>query len=370
MDFREHTVEGLAAQVRSREVSARELTQAALDRIAAVDGTIHAFIAVDAELALADADLVDARLAGGDDVGPLAGIPIGVKDLEDAHGFVTTHGSVLSRDDAPAMADSLFVARLKAAGCVVVGKTNTPEMGCKGDTTNGLGPPTVNPWDTGRSAGGSSGGSAAAVAAGMVPLATGSDGGGSIRIPAAICGLTGFKPSLGRVPIGGPTPPAWADLSSKGPITRRARDAAAVLDAVVGPDPTDLRSLPRPRAAWRPQLDEPHPPLRVAWSPTLGYAPVDSGVAAVCAAAIERAGRHRLRGDRGAVGLPRGPGRGLAGAHLGLPPAHLRRPAGHRRSGSCSTGPSASAIELAADAHRRPSTSWPPRTPATSSTRP
>ncbi|HEV7762580.1 MAG TPA: amidase [Acidimicrobiales bacterium] len=288
MDFRAHTVEGLAAQVRSREVSARELTQAALDRIAAVDGTIHAFTSVDAELALADADLVDARLAGGDEVGPLAGIPIGVKDLEDALGFVTTHGSVLSRDDAPAMADSLFVARLKAAGCVVVGKTNTPEMGCKGDTTNGLGPPTVNPWDPGRSAGGSSGGSAAAVAAGMIPLATGSDGGGSIRIPAAICGLTGFKPSLGRVPIGGPTPPSWADLSSKGPITRRVRDAAAVLDAVVGPDPTDLRSLPRPRAAWRPQMDEPHPPLRVAWSPTLGYAPVDAGVAAVCAAAIGR----------------------------------------------------------------------------------
>ncbi|HEU5151181.1 MAG TPA: amidase family protein [Iamia sp.] len=288
MDFREHTVEGLAAQVRAGEISARELTRAALDRIEALDGTIHAFVSVDADLALADAELLDARRASGEDVGPLAGIPIGVKDLEDAAGFVTTHGSVLSRDDAPAMADSLFVARLKAAGCVVVGKTNTPELGCKGDTTNQLGPPTVNPWHTGRSAGGSSGGSAAAVAAGMVPLATGSDGGGSIRIPAAICGLTGFKPSLGRVPIGGPTPPAWADLSSKGPMTRRARDAAAVLDAVVGPDPTDLRSLPRPRAPWRPQLDEPHPPLRVAWSPDLGFAPVDPGVAAVCAAAIER----------------------------------------------------------------------------------
>lgn len=288
MDFREHTVEGLAARVRAREVSARELAQAALDRIAALDGEIHAFTSVDPELALADADLVDARLAGGEDVGPLAGIPIGVKDLEDAVGFVTTHGSVLSRDDAPAMTDSIFVGRLKAAGCVVVGKTNTPEMGCKGDTTNGLGPPTVNPWNTGRSAGGSSGGSAAAIAAGMVPLATGSDGGGSIRIPAAICGLTGFKPSLGRVPVGGPTPPSWADLSSKGPMARRAADTALVLDAVVGPDPTDLRSLPMPRTPWRPQLDEPHPPLRVAWSPTLGFAPVDRDVAAVCAAAIER----------------------------------------------------------------------------------
>ncbi|HXH58666.1 amidase [Iamia sp.] len=288
MDFREHTVEGLAAQVQRGEVSARELVGAALERIAALDGELHAFVSVDRDLALADAALVDDRLAAGDAVGSLAGIPIGVKDLEDAVGFVTTHGSVLSAEDAPAMADSLFVARLKSAGCVVVGKTNTPEFGCKGDTSNGLGPSTVNPWDLTRSAGGSSGGSAAAVASGMVPLATASDGGGSIRIPAAICGLTGFKPSLGRVPIGGATPPAWADLSAKGPLTRRATDAAAVLDVVVGPDPSDLRSLPPPRTLWRPQLDEPNPPLRVAWSPTLGYAPVDSGVAAVCQGAIDR----------------------------------------------------------------------------------
>lgn len=288
MDFREHTVEDLAARVRSREIGARELTQAALDRITALDGELHAFLAVDPELALADASLVDERLASGDDVGPLAGVPIGVKDLEDAVGFPTTHGSVLSADDAPAMADSILVSRLRAAGCIVVGKTNTPEFGCKADTSNGLGPATVNPWNTERSAGGSSGGSAAAVAAGMVPLATASDGGGSIRIPAAICGLTGFKPSLGRVPVGGPTPPAWADLSAKGPLTRRATDAAAVLDAVVGPDPTDLRCLPQPRAPWRPQLDGTQPPLRVAWSPDLGYAPVDAGVAAVCQAAIDR----------------------------------------------------------------------------------
>ncbi len=288
MDFREHTVEDLAARVRTGEVSSRELTQAALDRIDALDGDIHAFVSVDPDRALADATLVDERIASGEDVGPLAGVPIGVKDLEDAVGFTTTNGSVLSADDAPAMADSIFVARLRAAGCVVVGKTNTPELGCKGDTSNGLGPPTVNPWNTSRSAGGSSGGSAAAVAAGMVPLATGSDGGGSIRIPAAICGLTGFKPSLGRVPVGGPTPPAWADLSAKGPITRRATDAAAVLDAVVGPHPTDLRSLPQPRRPWRPQVDEPHPPLRVVWSPDLGYGSVDPGVAEVCRAAVDR----------------------------------------------------------------------------------
>lgn len=288
MDFREHTVEGLAASVRRREVAARELAQAALDRIDALDGELHAFSSVDPDLALADADLVDEALAAGEEVGPLAGIPIGVKDLEDATGFVTTNGSALCAGDAPAAADSLFVARLKAAGCVVVGKTNTPEMGCKADTANALGPPTVNPWDPTRSAGGSSGGSAAAVAAGMVPLATGSDAGGSIRIPSAACGLTGFKPSLGRVPLGDATPPAWGDLNAKGPMARRAADLAAVLDAVVGPDPSDLRSLPKPRAWWRPQLDDPHPPWRAAWAPTLGYAPVDGGVAEVCRAAVER----------------------------------------------------------------------------------
>ena len=321
MDFREHTVEDLAARVRSRQVSARELTQAALDRIEALDGDLHAFLAVDGDLALADAALVDERLTSGDDVGPLAGVPIGVKDLEDAIGFRTTHGSVLSAEDAPAMTDSILVARLRAAGCVVVGKTNTPEFGCKGDTSNGLGPPTVNPWNLERSAGGSSGGSAAAVAAGMVPLATASDGGGSIRIPAAICGLTGFKPSLGRVPVGGPTPPAWADLSAKGVLTRRATDAAAVLDTVVGPDPTDLRGLPQPRAPWRPQLDEPHPPLRVAWSPTLGYAPVDPAVAAVCQAAVDRLDESGCEVSEVPSVFPEDP----VGAWLGLTSAsHLR----------------------------------------------
>ena len=122
----------------------------------------------------------------------------------------------------------------------------------------------------------------------MVPLATGSDGGGSIRIPAALCGLTGFKPSLGRVPAGGEDPPGWGDLSTKGPMARTARDTAFVLDQVIGPDQTDLRSLPMPASSWRRALDEPNPPMRVAWSPTLGYAPVDPEVLAVCEAAVDR----------------------------------------------------------------------------------
>jgi aspartyl-tRNA(Asn)/glutamyl-tRNA(Gln) amidotransferase subunit A len=156
------------------------------------------------------------RSARGEDVGPLAGIPIGVKDTEDAAGFRTTQGSLLLADAPLATRDSALVDSPSPAGCVVVGKTNTPELAWKGDTDNLAFGRTGNPWSLERSAGGSSGGSSAAVAAGMVPMATGSDGGGSLRIPAALCGLTTLKASLGRVPAGGPTPPGWADLSSKG----------------------------------------------------------------------------------------------------------------------------------------------------------
>jgi Asp-tRNA(Asn)/Glu-tRNA(Gln) amidotransferase A subunit family amidase len=287
VDFRDETIEALASRVRAKAVSARELTQAALDRIDEVNPKLNAFVAVDPDLALADAARIDEDLAAGEDPGPLAGIPIGVKDLEDAAGFVTTQGSLLRKDDAPAGADSALVARLRAAGCVVLGKTNTPELGAKGQTSNRLFGITRNPWDPERTCGGSSGGSAAAVASGTVPLATSSDGGGSIRIPASLCGLTGMKPSLGRVAIGGGSPPGWADLSCRGPMAMRARDTAFVLDRVVGPDPTDLRSLPMPDVSWRAALDDVHAPMRVAWSPTLGYSPVDPEVLSICQSAVD-----------------------------------------------------------------------------------
>src|SRR5688572_26521057 len=224
MDFRTTTVAALAADVSAKRTSARELVGAALSRIEEIDPRVNAFVALDGERALADAASIDARIAAGEDVGPLAGIPIGVKDLEDAAGFRTTQGSAVYADSPVATTDSALVDRLKAAGCVVVGKTNTPELGWKADTVNPLFGATRNPWDLGRSAGGSSGGSAAAIAAGLVPLCTGSDGGGSIRIPSSICGLSGLKPSLGRVPMGGPKAPGWGDMSTKGPMARRIRD--------------------------------------------------------------------------------------------------------------------------------------------------
>lgn len=287
--FRGTTVEQVVAEVASRQVGAREQVERALAAIDALDGTVHAFVSVDAEGALAAAAEIDRRIAAGEEVGPLAGVPLAVKDVEDAAGFVTSQGSALHAGGARAQQDSEHVTRLRAAGCVVIGKTNTPEFGWQADTSNEAFPSTVNPWNTERSAGGSSGGTAAAIAAGMVPLGTGSDGGGSIRIPSAVHGLTGLKTSLGRVPLGGPTPPRWMHLSCKGPMARTARDVALALDAVVGFDPTDMHTLPPHHGpSWRSQVDDVLPPRQVVWSPNLGYGSVDAEIAATCRAAVDR----------------------------------------------------------------------------------
>ena len=286
-DFRSTTVEALAASVRSGERSARSLTDAALDRIEAGNVELNAFVAIDAEAAQRQADAIDERLAAGEDVGPLAGIPIGVKDLEDAAGFRTTRGAKHLEGSAVLDRDATEVARLRAAGCVVIGKTNTPESGWIGDTYNPVFGATKSPWDLSRSPGGSSGGTSAAVAGGLVPLGTGSDGGGSIRIPSSVCGMSGFKPSQGRIPHG-PAPHGAADLSTVGPMARRIRDVALALDVVVGPDPNDLRSLPHPRASFRSACDDPRPPARVLWCPSIEGSELDAEVLAVTTEAVDR----------------------------------------------------------------------------------
>ncbi len=288
-DFRGVTARDVAELVRSGASSAREQTERALAVIAATNNVVHAFVAVDAERALAEADAVDRRIAAGEDVGPLAGVPIGVKDLEDATGYVTTYGSALHRDDPPATGDSALVERLRAAGCVVVGKTNTPEFGWQADTSNQIFPTTCNPWNPQRSAGGSSGGSGAAIAAGMVPLATGSDGGGSIRIPSAVNGLSGLKPSRGRVPMRGAEASTWLHYSTPGPMAARIADVALALDVSVGPDPTDLNSLPMPRGgSYGAAVEQPGLPRAVIWSRNLGYGTNDTEVEAVCRLAVEQ----------------------------------------------------------------------------------
>jgi aspartyl-tRNA(Asn)/glutamyl-tRNA(Gln) amidotransferase subunit A len=287
MDFRRSSVAELATQVQAGELAARELVGHALSEIDRLNPSINAFCAVDGDRAMADAAHIDEQVAAGEQVGPLAGIPIGVKDLHDVVGHVTTFGSALHVGDAPATTDAVLVARLKAAGCVVVGKTNTPEHGFKGTTDNPTFGPTANPWDLERNAGGSSGGSAAAIAAGMVPLATGTDGGGSVRIPSALCGLSGIKPSQGRVPNGGRRPPGSTVLSTGAPMARTIADVALALDATVGPDPTDVMAFPGLHDPWHPQLAESAIPERVAYSPTLGFAAVDDEVGAAVAAAVE-----------------------------------------------------------------------------------
>src|SRR4051794_18011768 len=284
----ERSILTIADGVRSGARSAADEVDDALARIEARNASLNAFIAVDAERARAAADAIDRRIARGEDVGPLAGVPLGVKDTEDTVGYPTTFGSRLWSQSATATRDSVLVARLKAAGCVVVGKTNTPELAAKGVTDNPLFGVTRNPHDPERTAGGSSGGSAAAVAAGMVPVATASDGGGSIRIPASACGLPGFKPSLGRVPDGGPDPVDWLDLTTRGVLTRTVDELIAVLDVIVGPEPTDLRSLPAPPRPWTSAIDDEPQPRRIGWSPTLGYADVDPDIVAACTGTIER----------------------------------------------------------------------------------
>ena len=287
MDFRDHRLVDLAARVRSRELSAREVVAGALARIEELEPKLNAFVTVDGERALADAATIDERLANEEGVGPLAGMPLAVKDLEDAAGFPTRYGSVLS-SEAPAAGDSVLVARLRAAGCIVVGKTTTPEYGHKGVTEAAVSGVTRNPWRLDRSPGGSSGGSGAALASGMVPLATGSDGGGSIRIPSALCGLSGIKTTQGRVPNGGPNPPGSGLLSVKGPMAVHIDDVVFALDMAVGPHPTDPFSLPRSGAPWYDAMAPKRLPSSVAWSPTLGYATVDPEIATICQAAVDR----------------------------------------------------------------------------------
>ncbi len=189
----------LADAVRTRRVSSRQLIERALERISRLDGQLNAVVALRGDAALEEALALDARVAAGDDPGPLAGVPVLVKDLEDVAGLRTTRGSVLFADAAPARQDGLTPARLRAAGAIVVGKTNLPEFATEGYSANLVFGATRNPWGLEWSPGGSSGGSGAALAAGLAPIATATDGGGSVRIPAALCGLVGIKPTNGLI---------------------------------------------------------------------------------------------------------------------------------------------------------------------------
>jgi len=276
----------LAAMIRRREIKAAELMSATLARLEKVNPKVNAFVALRADEAMKDARALDEKIARREEVGPLAGLPFGVKDLEDAAGLPTTFGSKPFRNNVPE-ADSVQVARLKAAGAIVLGKTNAPEFGYTAFTKNLLFGPSRNPWNLERTPGGSSGGTSAAIASGLVPIATGSDGGGSIRIPACYVGCYGIKCSNGRIPED-PTLKMiqWNDTAVVGPLTRTVRDAAMYLDAVVGYHPADPNSLPHPGISYAAMLDRLPKKLRIAFHPDFG-AIVQRDVAREVAAAVE-----------------------------------------------------------------------------------
>jgi aspartyl-tRNA(Asn)/glutamyl-tRNA(Gln) amidotransferase subunit A len=265
-----------AAAIRSGSYTAVALLERCLAEIEAHNGSLNAFVFLDIEGARAAAEDVDARLARGEEVGPLAGVPFGVKDLEDCAGMPTTHGSMLFADDGPVAADSIHVGRLRAAGAIPIGKTAAPEFGTLQFTRSKALGVTRNPWDQTCTPGGSSGGSAAAVAAGLVPFATASDGGGSTRIPAAFSGLVGMKPSHGRIPEPSADPSQTAVV---GVEVTTVRDAAAHLDLTAGPDDRDRVSLPAPTGSYAGAIDSLDVGgLRIAWSLDLGFAVVDPEV--------------------------------------------------------------------------------------------
>lgn len=273
----------LAARIANGELTALEVAEAACDRIEAINPVINAYVYFDREQVLRDAADLDARQAAGEELGRLHGVPFAIKSLTSVAGLPATH-AMKPFEHEVADRDAIVVTRLKDAGGLFTGLTNAPEAGYYGGTDGHLYGPTHNPWKLGHTAGGSSGGSAAAVAAGLVPIAEGADGAGSVRIPAAMCGVVGFKPSLGRIPHS-LLPASYETWVFHGPISRSVADAALMYDIMAGFDPSDPLSLPS-----EPRVQaEPIPSLsgwKVAYSPDLHVGYVDPEVAEICRDAV------------------------------------------------------------------------------------
>ena len=255
----------LSSLMRDRRVSPVEVTQAYLERIDALNETLNTYITVTREQALADARRCEGEILRGDYRGPLHGVPVALKDLYDTAGVRTTAASKIYAHRVPAE-DATSVARLRAAGAVIIGKTNLHEFAYGVTTDSSYFGPTRNPWDLARVPGGSSGGSGAAVAAGLCAAATGSDTGGSIRIPAALCGIVGLKPTYGRISCHGLLPLSWT-LDHAGPMTRSVYGAAAMLTAMAGYDPRDPASADVPVPDFAASLEEGMTGLRIGLDP-------------------------------------------------------------------------------------------------------
>ncbi|MDT4996159.1 MAG: amidase, partial [Pseudonocardiales bacterium] len=276
-----------AEAISSRRISPVELVEHYLERIDRLNSTVGGFVTVTPELALAGARAAERALGSRpSDLPPLYGVPTAIKDLNLTAGVPTRFGTA-AMDPVDLGIDDAVVGRLKAAGLISLGKTNTPEFGLPCYTEPDVAPPARTPWDLERSAGGSSGGAAAATAAGLVPAAQGSDGGGSIRIPASLCGLFGIKPSRGRV-SNAPLSPEVSGLATNGPLARTVRDAAALLDAMAGPAPGDWTWAPPPASTYLDACDDPPTGMRIGRyaTPVIGdAAPHPDCIAAYDAAA-------------------------------------------------------------------------------------
>ena len=267
----------LAAMIRSKQVSAREVMAVHLAQIERINPAVNALVTLVGERALADAARADERLARGESLGALHGLPVAHKDLVDTAGIRTTRGSRFYRDTVPT-ADALIVKRIRDAGAVTLGKSNTPEFGAGSQTFNDVFGATRNPYDLGKTCGGSSGGAAVALACGMVPIADGSDTGGSLRNPAAFCNVVGFRPSPGRVAR---ESGSWSPLSVSGPMGRSVADVALFLSAIAGPDPHEPLSIDEDGSRFGAPLGRTFKGVRVAWWRGLGGIPFEPEIRAV-----------------------------------------------------------------------------------------
>jgi len=286
-DLADCTALELKELFRTHRASPLEATRAALARIERLNPVLHAFSSIAAEAALESARASEIRWVRGEPCGALDGVPASIKDLILTRGMPTLRGSRTVDPDQAWDVDAPAAARLREAGAVILGKTTTPEFGCKAETNSPLTGITRNPWNHQKTPGGSSGGTAAAVASGMGPISVGTDGAGSIRIPAAFCGNVGFKPSFGRVPA---YPLSYfGTVSHLGPHTMSVRDSALVMNVLSQPDARDWTSLPPDDRDYLEGLEDGISRLRIAWSPTLGYARgVDPEVAVACERAVQR----------------------------------------------------------------------------------
>ena len=261
----------LAGRIRRGDLSAREVMRAHLAEIERVNPKVNAIVTLVADRAMTDAARADEDQARGRPLGPLHGLPVAHKDLVDTAGIRTTQGSPFYRDRIPTT-DALIVTRIRHAGAITCGKTNTPEFGAGSQTFNTVFGATLNPYDLTKTCGGSSGGAAVALACGLVPIADGSDTGGSLRNPAAFCNVVGFRPSPGRVPRGSGS---WSALSVSGPMARSVADAALFLSAIAGPDPGSALSIDEDPARFRAALGRNFKGVRVAWWKDLGGIPFE-----------------------------------------------------------------------------------------------